>query len=97
MDTKFLYLIGKDIETITGLSDRQGRRELVKVRKYFKKGEHCRVTVIDYSIYADMPLRQIFHLLNRKITDTELAELEVLREKAKEEWEKKKREDRGEG
>jgi hypothetical protein len=90
MDSQLFYLKSKDFSLATGTGERNGAYVRTKVLKYFGKEDHACITVIEYSVYSHLPLRQIFFLLKKKISEEDLKELEHQKELFIIEWEAKK-------
>lgn len=54
-----LIIYPKDIQCITGKSERHGRMVLRKVRAHFKKADHQLVTVEEYCEYAGLQMETV--------------------------------------
>jgi len=49
----------KDVQRITGKSERYGRKLLEKMKKHFKKEQHQFITLQEFSIYTGIDLAEI--------------------------------------
>jgi len=58
-----IIIYAKDIQLITGKSERYGRMMLRRVREYFQKADHQLVTVQEFCEYAGLQIE----LVNRII------------------------------
>lgn len=52
MRLKRIIIYPKDIQRITGKSERHGRLMIQKIREHFNKEEHQLVTIKEFSQYA---------------------------------------------
>ncbi|MGL1885472.1 MAG: hypothetical protein OCD76_03065 [Reichenbachiella sp.] len=59
MRLKRIIIYPKDIQRITGKSERYGRMMLQKVRQYYKKETHQLVTVDEFSNYSGIGVEAI--------------------------------------
>lgn len=61
---KRLCIYPKDVERITGKSNRTGRMILEKIRKLLQKETHQAVTPKEFSDYMGIPLDEVLKVLN---------------------------------
>ena len=58
-----ICIYAKDIQVITGKSERTSRTILKKVREQFSKEKHQAVTVNEFCDYIGLPMEQVTKLL----------------------------------
>ena len=58
-----LVIYAKDIQTVTGKSERTSRTILKKVRESFSKEKHQAVSVNEFCEYIGLPTEQVVKLL----------------------------------
>ena len=56
---KRICIYAKDIQRITGKSDRYGRMLLNRIRKQFQKSEHQFVTVEEFCLFTGLKIEQV--------------------------------------
>ena len=56
---KRICIYPKDIQRITGKSERYGRKLLEKIKRHFEKEQHQFVTLQEFSIYTGIKLAEI--------------------------------------
>lgn len=54
-----LCIYPKDVQRITGKSERYGRMLLQKIREYFEKEEHQFVTVEEFCLYTGIKKEEV--------------------------------------
>lgn len=59
-----LCIYPKDVQRITGKSERYGRMLLNKIKSHFKKDEHQFVTVEEFCIYTGIKADQVSNFLS---------------------------------
>jgi len=59
MEVKRICIYPKDIQRITGKSERYGRLLLAKIREHNEKEEHQFVTVDEFCQYTGLPVEQV--------------------------------------
>jgi hypothetical protein len=59
MRTERLIIYPKDIQRITGRTDRYGRLLIKKIKDHFKKDDHQFVTVEEFCDYTGLKLEQV--------------------------------------
>lgn len=59
MEVKRICIYPKDIQRITGKSERYGRLLLAKIREHNEKGDHQFVTVDEFCQYTGLPVEQV--------------------------------------
>jgi hypothetical protein len=59
-----LCIYPKDVQRITGKSERYGRMLLQKIRQHFEKEEHQFVTVEEFCIYTGIKADQVSNFLS---------------------------------
>lgn len=59
-----LCIYPKDVQRITGKSERYGRMLLQKIKEYFEKEEHQFVTVEEFCIYTGIKADQVCNFLS---------------------------------
>ena len=63
MKTNRITIYPKDIQLITGKSERYGRDLLKKIRDHFKKEDHQLITVEEFCNYTGLKIEQVSNLL----------------------------------
>jgi hypothetical protein len=58
-ETTRLCVYPKDVQRITGKSERYGRMLLLKIRKRFKKEEHQFVSIQEFCTYTGLSIDQV--------------------------------------
>ncbi|MGV9003822.1 hypothetical protein [Flavobacterium sp.] len=61
---KRLEIIAKDIQSITGKSDRYGRSEIQKIKLIHNKSPHQMLTIEEYCSYKGLDLLTVLTFLN---------------------------------
>lgn len=59
MEVKRICIYPKDIQRITGKSERYGRLLLAKIKECNKKEEHQLVTVDEFCLYTGLKIEQV--------------------------------------
>ncbi|WP_026969821.1 hypothetical protein [Algoriphagus terrigena] len=59
MIKKRVVIYAKDIQIITGRSQRYSNSMLTKIRKYFQKEAHQYVTLDEFSEFSGIPIHKI--------------------------------------
>ena len=59
METKRICIYPKDIQLITGRSERYGRMLLSKIKTEYEKDEHQFVTVDEFCCYTGLKIEQV--------------------------------------
>ncbi|MFT3752875.1 MAG: hypothetical protein QM800_08350 [Paludibacter sp.] len=59
MEVKRICIYPKDIQRITGKSERYGRLLLARIREQNEKDEHQFVTVDEFCIYTGLKIEQV--------------------------------------
>jgi len=59
MEVKRICIYPKDIQRITGKSERYGRLLLAKIREHNEKDEHQFVTVDEFCLYTGLKFEQV--------------------------------------
>ncbi len=59
MLNKRICIYAKDVQLITGRTERYGRKLLEKIRKQLKKEDHQLVTIQEFCDYTGLPLEEI--------------------------------------
>jgi hypothetical protein len=54
-----LCIYPKDVQIITGRSDRYGRKLISKIREHFKKEQHQVVTIEEFCTYTGFKIEQV--------------------------------------
>ena len=63
MKTRRLCVFPKDVQCITGKSERYGRRLLADIRVFFKKEPHQFITVYEFATYCGLDVEDLFAYL----------------------------------
>jgi len=63
METKRICIYPKDIQRITGRSERYGRALIAKIKEEYKKEEHQFVTVEEFCRYTGLATEQVYPLI----------------------------------
>jgi hypothetical protein len=63
MKTERIIIYPKDIQRITGKSERYGRLLIHRIRDHLKKQEHHFVTVEEFCDFTGLKIEQVQHLL----------------------------------
>ena len=63
---KRLEIIAKDIQLITGKSDRHGRSQIQKIKKIYNKQAHHMLTIEEYCNYKNLEIETVLKFLNAK-------------------------------
>jgi hypothetical protein len=58
-----IVIYPKDIQLLTGKSERQGRYLMNKIRAHYKKEPHQLITVQEFCNYTGIPYEQVTSLL----------------------------------
>lgn len=58
-----IYIYPKDIQTITGKSDRYARECIKNLKTILKKEKHQDITIKEYCTYKGIQIEDIIHLL----------------------------------
>ena len=64
MKTKGLCIFPKDVQCITGKSERYGRQLLADIRVYLKKEPHQFVTVHEFAAYCGLNVKDLLDYLD---------------------------------
>ena len=59
MSHKRICIYPKDIQLITGRSERYGRKLIQDIRKYFGKESHQFITINEFSEYSGIEIEEI--------------------------------------
>lgn len=59
MEVKRICIYPKDIQRITGKSERYGRLLLAKIREHNEKEEHQFVTIDEFCLYTGLKIEQV--------------------------------------
>jgi hypothetical protein len=59
-----IIIYAKDIQRITGKTDRYGRALLDRIRKYYKKPDHQFVTIEEFCAYSGLPYQDVVAMLD---------------------------------
>jgi hypothetical protein len=60
MESKRICIYPKDVQRITGRSERYGRALLAKIKLEYNKSEHQFVTVEDFCRYTGLKTEQVY-------------------------------------
>jgi hypothetical protein len=63
-ETTRLCVYPKDVQRITGKSERYGRMLLLKIRARFKKQEHQFVSIQEFCSYTGLELEQVISFID---------------------------------
>ena len=64
MITKRVCIYPKDIQRITGRSERYGRKLLQEIRKFFDKEPHQFITLEEFSEYSGIDIQLVEKYIN---------------------------------
>jgi hypothetical protein len=64
MTPKRACIYPKDIQRITGRSERYGRKLLQDIRNYFGKEPHQFVTIREFSDYSGIEIEEVLQYIN---------------------------------
>ncbi len=64
MLNKRICIYPKDIQLITGRTERYGRKLLQKIRVYLKKDEHCLITINEFCSFTGLPFTEVEKFLS---------------------------------
>jgi len=56
---KRICIYAKDIQLITGRTERYGNKLLVKIKRHLKKESHHMVTINEFCDYTGLPLNEV--------------------------------------
>jgi hypothetical protein len=56
---KRICIYAKDIQMITGRTERYGNKLLIKIRRHFKKEKHHMVTITEFCEYTGLPFDEV--------------------------------------
>jgi hypothetical protein len=59
METKRIIIYPKDVQRITGKSDRYGRQLLDKIRQHFAKEPHQFVSIDEFCLFTGLNIEQV--------------------------------------
>lgn len=62
-ETTRLCVYPKDVQRITGKSERYGRMLLIKIRKTYKKKDHQFISIEEFCLYTGLKIDQVQGLL----------------------------------